>query len=305
MIDFLDKLINMHGCGLTRSLPLPPPLTAPNNFLSQISTQLCLRSLLSIQTQNPSLSFIPTCKYRYTGAFSYGNHGIRNNGGRRGNRPVAMRASRGESPYEILGVSPSATSDEIKRAYRKLALKYHPDVNKEDKAQEKFMRIKHAYNTLINSNSRRKYDFGNRGSDFSYSSSQRSQSRSTQEEEFYGLGNFFRDVQITIEDFFKDLQEEFKNWEANAASEGKPKSLWEEIAEIGEEFVEFLEKELNIVDTEADQNNNETTTQGGNKSNMSGTGTPDNEAGKGKTSIEDNLDDVEATLAKLKKELGL
>ncbi|KAL1298458.1 dnaJ homolog subfamily B member 9 isoform X2 [Arachis ipaensis] len=290
MIDFLDKLINMHGCGLTTSLPLPPPLTAPNNFLSQISTQLCLRSLLSIQTQNPSLSFIPTCKYRYTSAFRYGNHGIRNN---RGNRPVAMRASRGESPYEILGVSPSATSDEIKRAYRKLALKYHPDVNKEDKAQEKFMRIKHAYNTLINSNSRRKYDFGNRGSDYSYSSSQRSQSRSTQEEEFYGF-----------EDFFKDLQEEFKNWEANAASEGQPKSLWEEIAEIGEEFVEFLEKELSIVDTEADQNNNETT-QGGNKSNMSGTGTPDNEAGKGKTSIEDNLDDVEATLAKLKKELGL
>jgi len=32
------------------------------------------------------------------------------------------------------------------------------------------------------------------------------------------------------EDFFKDLQEEFRNWEANAASEGKPKSLWEELA---------------------------------------------------------------------------
>ena len=35
---------------------------------------------------------------------------------------------------------------------------------------------------------------------------------------------------VITEDFFKDLQEEFKNWEANAASQGKPKSLWEELA---------------------------------------------------------------------------
>jgi DnaJ-class molecular chaperone len=47
------------------------------------------------------------------------------------------------------------------------------------------MRIKHAYNTLLNSSSRKKYDSGNRG----YNSSQRSQSRNPQaEEEFYGLG---------------------------------------------------------------------------------------------------------------------
>jgi DnaJ-class molecular chaperone len=55
-------------------------------------------------------------------------------------------------------------------------------------AQEKFMRIKHAYNTLLNSESRRKYDAGN-SSGFSYSSGQKTQSSSTQdEEEFYGLG---------------------------------------------------------------------------------------------------------------------
>lgn len=47
------------------------------------------------------------------------------------------------------------------------------------------MRIKHAYNTLLNSSSREKYGFGNRGSDYS----QRNQSRNPQaEEEFYGLG---------------------------------------------------------------------------------------------------------------------
>lgn len=55
------------------------------------------------------------------------------------------------------------------------------------------MRIKHAYNTLLNSESRRKYDHGNHGSDFSYSSNDFRRSRNTEDEEtFYGLGNLFR-----------------------------------------------------------------------------------------------------------------
>ncbi|WJX74460.1 hypothetical protein P8452_58110 [Trifolium repens] len=255
------------------------------------------------QNQNQTICSIsiPSCKISHK-RFIHQHE----NKGRGSNRiTFVVRARRGESPYEVLGLSPSASVNEIKKAYRKLALKYHPDVNKEDNAQEKFMRIKHAYNTLLNSSSRKKYDSGNRG----YNSSQRSQSRNPQaEEEFYGLGNFLRDAQITIGsyilsgDFFKDLQEEFKNWEANAASQGKPKSLWEELSEIGEEFVEFLEKELNIVD----QNDNP---QGGNRSNLYETETRSNntqgEASKGNTSVEDNLDEIEATLAQLKKELGL
>ncbi|CAA3003306.1 Hypothetical predicted protein [Olea europaea subsp. europaea] len=207
---------------------------------------------------------------------------------------VQVRASRRESPYEVLGVSASASTDEIKRAYRKLALKYHPDVNKEVDAQERFMRIKHAYNTLLNSKSRGKYDTGNQASDSFYSTAGRNQNRTAAtEEEFYGF-----------EDFFRDLQEEFRNWEADAGSREKPKSLWEELAEIGEEFVEFLEKELNITDAEVSEGNNDEKTQKGYYGTKEKETADQNKADRG-NNIEENIDEIEAALAQLKRELGL
>jgi molecular chaperone DnaJ len=61
--------------------------------------------------------------------------------------------------YEILNIDKDANNEEIKRAYRKLAKKYHPDVNKEDpKASEKFIEIKDAYETLIDPEKRKLYD---------------------------------------------------------------------------------------------------------------------------------------------------
>jgi curved DNA-binding protein len=60
--------------------------------------------------------------------------------------------------YEILGVKRDATAQEIKSAYRKLARKYHPDVNKTAGAQEKFKDINEAYEVLGDDNKRKRYD---------------------------------------------------------------------------------------------------------------------------------------------------
>lgn len=53
-----------------------------------------------------------------------------------------------EDLYDVLGVKKDASEAEIKRAYRKLAAKYHPDVNHEPGAEEKFKKINEAYETL-------------------------------------------------------------------------------------------------------------------------------------------------------------
>ncbi|MRX46872.1 molecular chaperone DnaJ [Pedobacter puniceum] len=67
--------------------------------------------------------------------------------------------------YDILGVSKGASADEIKKAYRKLAIKYHPDKNPDDKAAEdKFKEAAEAYEVLSNPEKRQRYDqFGHAG----------------------------------------------------------------------------------------------------------------------------------------------
>ena len=60
--------------------------------------------------------------------------------------------------YKILGVERSAGEDQIKKAYRKLARKYHPDVSKETDAKEKFQEVSEAYETLKDKEKRAAYD---------------------------------------------------------------------------------------------------------------------------------------------------
>ncbi len=71
--------------------------------------------------------------------------------------------------YEVLGLSKSASDDEIKKAYRSLAKKYHPDINKAPDAEAKFKEVNEAYEVLSDSDKKAKYDqFGHAGVDPSY-----------------------------------------------------------------------------------------------------------------------------------------
>ena len=66
--------------------------------------------------------------------------------------------------YEILGVSKNANDDDLKKAFRKLAFKYHPDRNKDEGAEERFKEINEAYQVLSDSDKRARYDqFGHAG----------------------------------------------------------------------------------------------------------------------------------------------
>jgi molecular chaperone DnaJ len=89
--------------------------------------------------------------------------------------------------YEILGVDKKAPQDEIKSAYRKLAMQYHPDRNKSPDAEEKFKEISEAYAVLSDQNKRQQYDlYGHPGIDMRY----------TQEDIFRG---------VDFEDIFRDF----------------------------------------------------------------------------------------------------
>ena len=101
--------------------------------------------------------------------------------------------------YQVLGVKKSATPDEIKKAYRKLAVKYHPDKNPGDKqAEERFKEINEAYAVLSDPEKRAQFDqFGSSGFHQRYS----------QEDIFRGfdVGDLFKDSGFGTDDIFSRI----------------------------------------------------------------------------------------------------
>ena len=82
--------------------------------------------------------------------------------------PILIKSEE-EDYYKILGVEKTASEAEIRKAYRKLALKWHPDKNPDNKeaAEEKFKKINEAYSVLSDKNKRNQYDHGGMHFDFS------------------------------------------------------------------------------------------------------------------------------------------
>lgn len=119
----------------------------------------------------------------------------------------------GECPYEVLGVSKDATQIEIKKSYRKLALKHHPDkqTTEEDRQQSNvvFSKISNAYEILSDLQKRQEYDMGRTSNRRGSNSSQSRRRPSAAQESFFGGGGHPFEFHDPFDVFNTVFREEF------------------------------------------------------------------------------------------------
>ena len=137
--------------------------------------------------------------------------------------------------YEILGVGRQAANDEIKKAYRKLAREYHPDVNKSPDAEARFKEINEAYEVLSDEQKRASYDrFGHAGMPGGYAT------------DFAGFGSF--------NDIFEEFFGGFGGGRSSASARRVPRrgaDLRYDLTITFEEAIFGVEKEIEVVRPEA------------------------------------------------------
>jgi molecular chaperone DnaJ len=129
--------------------------------------------------------------------------------------------------YEILGVGRNASLDEIKASFRKLARQYHPDVNREPDAEEKFKEINEAYGVLSDSEKRARYDrFGKEG--------------------LGNMGGGFHDYTVDFGDIFEELFGGFgfSSGRRNRRSPRRGRDLQMQVTLTFEEAVFGVDKEV-------------------------------------------------------------
>src|SRR5512132_2964150 len=130
--------------------------------------------------------------------------------------------------YDVLGVGRDAGDDDIKSAFRKLARQYHPDVNKEPDAEEKFKEINEAYGVLSDKDKRARYDrFGREG--------------------LGNMGGGFHDYTADFGDLFEELFGQFGFSTGSRRSRRAPRrgrDLQMQVALTFEEAVFGVEKEI-------------------------------------------------------------
>ncbi|XP_011266747.2 dnaJ homolog subfamily C member 10 [Camponotus floridanus] len=131
---------------------------------------------------------------------------------------IIITLIRGEDYYEILGINRSADQDEIRKAFKKLAIIYHPDKNNDDpNAHDKFVRLTTAYEVLKDNNLRKKYDLY--GEDGLNNSNKKQTYHSWTSPYYYENSFMYEDDQYVINleesDYFENIMNSDSSWFVN------------------------------------------------------------------------------------------